>query len=91
MLGDQPRITGNALKQLIHAWQANPDAIVASAYDGVIGVPAVFPARVFTDLVLLNGDTGAKSLIASDANVTTVSMPEAAFNINTEADLLGAE
>jgi CTP:molybdopterin cytidylyltransferase MocA len=42
--------------------QAAP-AIVASAYKGVLGIPAVFPREVFAELHALRGDKGARSLL----------------------------
>jgi molybdenum cofactor cytidylyltransferase len=37
--------------------------IVASAYAGVLGIPAVFPREVFANLLALSGDRGARSLL----------------------------
>jgi molybdenum cofactor cytidylyltransferase len=42
--------------------QAEP-AIVASAYAGVHGVPAIFPRSMFADLLALRGDKGARSVL----------------------------
>ena len=86
-LVDQIQIEANDLNKLLQTWQAQPEAIVASTYDGVTGVPAVFPARVFPELESLTGDTGGKDLIARDPNVVAVPLPNAAFNLNTPADL----
>ncbi len=62
---DQPRLTAEHLRALIEAFNAQGQrAIVASAYAGVHGVPAVFPRSVFTDLRTLKGDQGARALFA---------------------------
>lgn len=62
---DQPRLAAEHLHALLEAFaaQAAP-AIVASAYAGVLGIPAVFPRRVFAELLALRGDKGARSLFA---------------------------
>ncbi len=86
-LADQIQIEASDLNKLLRTWQAQPEAIVASTYDGVTGVPAVFPARVFPELESLTGDTGGKGLIARDPNVVAVPLPNAAFDLNTPADL----
>ena len=86
-LVDQIQIEASDLKKLLQTWQVQPDAIIASTYDGVTGVPAIFPARVFPALVSLTGDAGGKGLIARDPNVITIPTPNAAFNLNTPADL----
>ena len=62
---DQPRLTSEHLRALIEAFAAQAAAgIVASAYAGVRGVPAVFPRSVFPQLNALRGDKGARSLLA---------------------------
>jgi molybdenum cofactor cytidylyltransferase len=61
---DQPRLTAAHLRALIEAFIAqNQPAIVASAYAGVHGVPAIFPRSVFADLLALKGDKGARALL----------------------------
>jgi CTP:molybdopterin cytidylyltransferase MocA len=61
---DQPRLTADHLRGLIETFaaQAKP-SIVASAYAGTLGIPAVFPRRAFPDLLALRGDKGARSLL----------------------------
>ncbi len=62
---DQPRLTAGHLQALIHEFTLqNQPAIVASAYAGVHGVPAVFPRAAFGCLLALRGDHGARSLLA---------------------------
>jgi molybdenum cofactor cytidylyltransferase len=63
---DQPRLTGEHLRALIETFTAQPEpAIVASAYAGVHGIPAVFPRAVFDDLLGLQGDRGARALLVN--------------------------
>jgi CTP:molybdopterin cytidylyltransferase MocA len=61
---DQPRLTANHLLSLLQTFAAQPaPAIVASAYAGVLGIPAVFPRQVYSDLLALRGDKGARALL----------------------------
>jgi CTP:molybdopterin cytidylyltransferase MocA len=84
---DQPRVSSAHLQALVRAAEAGK--IAASSYAGVIGVPAVFPKRWFGDLESLTGDRGARMLIREHADDTIVlPCPEAAFDIDTEADAL---
>jgi molybdenum cofactor cytidylyltransferase len=54
----------------------------------VRGVPAIFAAELFADLLQLRGDKGAKSIIARYKDQSHfVSMPEAALDIDTLRDL----
>lgn len=61
---DQPRLTVDHLRALIHTFavQSQP-SIVASAYAGALGVPAVFPRAAFPHLRALRGDKGARALL----------------------------
>lgn len=62
---DQPRLTADHLRELIEAFDAQAEpSIVASAYAGVVGIPAVFPRLVFPHLLALRGDQGARAILA---------------------------
>ena len=61
---DQPRLTAEHLRALMDAFAGRGShAIIASAYAGIRGVPAVFPSETFPDLLALRGDKGARSVI----------------------------
>ena len=47
---DQVLVDGAALARLVAAWRASPRSIVAAAYDGTRGAPAIFPRRCFDAL-----------------------------------------
>lgn len=87
MLCDQPLITAVQLQSLVNAWQASPAQIIASEYHQSIGVPAIFPASYFDQLLGLEGDKGAKSvLIKHQTDLIRILLPEAEFDIDTLAD-----
>jgi CTP:molybdopterin cytidylyltransferase MocA len=61
---DQPRLTTDHLRELLEAFGAQGEAtMVASAYAGTQGIPAVFPREVFAELHALHGDKGARALL----------------------------
>jgi CTP:molybdopterin cytidylyltransferase MocA len=86
-LVDQPHVDGLALRRLLRAWRRKPGIPAAARYDGRTGVPAVLPRRSWRAARSLTGDTGARSLLRGAAAVTLVDMPEAALDIDTQADL----
>ncbi len=86
MLADQPGVTAQHLRALDAASTAKP--IVASRYDGQLGVPAWFSAAKFDEMLELEGEKGAKALIAREPWVQGIEMPAAAFDVDTPADLL---
>jgi molybdenum cofactor cytidylyltransferase len=89
MLADQPLISSQTLLRIAATWRKTPRSIVASVYNGVVGVPAVFPRWSFNDLSALRGDQGARVLINRFADhVVRVDNPEAAVDIDYAEDLL---
>jgi molybdenum cofactor cytidylyltransferase len=83
---DQHRIEAIDLKRLLTAWSA--DSIVAAFYGSALGVPAIFPRRLFGQLSELQGDQGARNLLRSGTEIpAAVEMPAAGFDLDTPADL----
>ena len=60
--------------------------LAASRYDGVLGVPAVFPRACFPALLALTGDRGAQPLLC---DAVPVDWPDGAHDLDTVADLTG--
>ena len=88
LLADQPLITQGHLQQLIEAWRASPNSIVASAYAGTAGPPVIFPRAYFADLMSLTKDRGARSILgAARDRVLTVRCDDAAIDIDEPGDL----
>lgn len=85
---DQPRLTAAHLRALLQAFAARPaPAIVASAYAGVLGIPAVFPRQVFADLRALRGDRGARVLLLQPpCPLISLSFPGGEIDIDEPAD-----
>jgi molybdenum cofactor cytidylyltransferase len=88
MLCDQPLITATHLAKLVQAWQNAPNQIVASQYHKTTGVPALFPAEFFGQLLTIKGDSGAKLVLAQlEERIIKIAMPEAEFDIDRPDDV----
>ncbi len=88
VLCDQVYVTVADLQELVYTWQNRPERIVAAAYSGLKGVPAIMPRACFTELLGLSGDRGARDILkANDAAVIGITMPNAATDIDTSADI----
>ena len=88
ILCDQVLVTGDHLRRLLEQWLANPSEIMASAYAGTVGTPAIIPAEFYPDVLALEGDAGAKSILKNNADrVRTLPIPEAEFDLDVPADL----
>jgi len=84
VLCDQPRITAAHLRALVDAGAP----IAATAYDGILGVPAFFSSSYRSELLALRGDTGARRVIeAHREGVVGVPFEEAGVDIDREEDL----
>ena len=85
-LCDQPAVTTELLSQLIFLC-SHEKPIAAAEYNQILGVPACFDRSIFPELLLLQGDTGAKRVIAQDrARVAAHPFPKAAIDIDTLED-----
>ena len=68
MLVDQYAVDVEWLRSLLAMADAHPQRMVASRYDGVRGVPAVFPRSAFAELAALRGDQGARALLRDESD-----------------------
>lgn len=86
---DQIRLTSAHLRGLMKAFEAeNGRAIAASAYAGILGIPAVFPRSAFPDLFGLEGDRGARALLMKPpCTVVSLDFPGGEVDIDEPSDL----
>ncbi|MDE2306776.1 MAG: nucleotidyltransferase family protein [Xanthomonadaceae bacterium] len=88
LLADQIALRADALQTLAARWRAVPGSVFCAFYDGQPGVPAIFPRRLFGELMALRGERGAKPLLRRECGPERQqAMPEAAIDIDTAADL----
>ena len=89
MVCDQPFVSKELMASLFQKHMASNELITASEYDGIVGVPAIFSKEIFTNLLALNADKGARSIISKYmANCTLVPFPEGLWDIDTPEDLI---
>ncbi len=89
LLADQAAVTVEDLKRLAGVWRRQPHCIVASRYDAIVGVPAIFPRADFPQLAALRGDRGARDLLRrAEGRVVALELANAGIDIDTPEDLL---
>lgn len=91
ILCDQPLLTEEVIGQLIVQFQATGQPVVASAYAGTQGVPALFGREIFPALLALRGASGARELLQQYAHLPTVDFPGGATDVDTEAQYAALE
>lgn len=92
MTCDQPFVTTGIVRAIIEARTTGHHRIVASEYEGIVGVPAVFERSLFPELQQLTGSKGAKAVILRHLIEThRRSFPEGAMDLDTPDDLARAQ
>ena len=85
---DQPHLTVDLIRALVDKHEETNRPIIASAYAGTLGVPALFVHDCFERLLSLDDKQGAKSIILAQPNdVAQVAFPDGAVDIDTPNDL----
>ncbi|HEX5656783.1 MAG TPA: nucleotidyltransferase family protein [Polyangiales bacterium] len=79
---DQPLLSRAHLEQL-----ALTGTTAASRYNGALGVPALIEAHHFAQLLRIEGDRGAASLLRSGIAVTAIDWPDGAVDLDTPEDV----
>jgi len=83
---DQPALDSTHLQALVAAWHPDPGRAAASAYAGVLGVPALLPRAWFAELAAGRDDRGARMLLRRNADcVVAVAAPGLAQDLDTPA------
>jgi molybdenum cofactor cytidylyltransferase len=84
---DQPFLKTDTIERLIAMYEKTKKAIVASSYSETLGVPALFDRSCFQELLALDDETGAKTIILSNRDrVAELLFLEGKIDIDTVAD-----
>jgi molybdenum cofactor cytidylyltransferase len=83
---DQPYVTPSLLRSLVRRFRRGAP-IVACAYAGTLGVPALFGRTFFGELASLEGDAGARRVIERHRDVVrVVAFERGAADVDTQDD-----
>lgn len=85
LLADQPLVAAEHLRGMRALLSPHCSAIAAE-YGGTVGVPAIFQRKLFSALLSLPSEAGAKQLLRNSANVIAFALSEAAADIDTPDD-----
>lgn len=84
---DQPYLSHDLIKALIEAQHNAGLPAAAAAYNGKLGTPALFHKSLFSALMLLSGDKGARKILEQmREDVVEVDFEMGDVDIDTQAD-----
>jgi molybdenum cofactor cytidylyltransferase len=90
LLADQPWLNSAVIRQFYDRMNGRPDMVIAARYDGILGAPMMFGRDWFPKLKNLEGDQGARSLVAKEAQgAEIIDWSEGAVDLDTPEDLAG--
>ena len=76
-LADMPFTKVETLRRLVDAMKAHPESVVRPRCGGRGGNPIGFPARLFDELTRIEGDTGAREVVARAEDLVLVEVDDA--------------
>ena len=87
MLCDQPFVSVDFINKLVESSRLTKHSIVASQYQGTLGVPALFKRALFGELLSLKSAEGAKKVIAKySGEVDSVAFANGVIDIDKPGD-----
>jgi molybdenum cofactor cytidylyltransferase len=87
MLCDQPFVNVGLLNSMITMQHQTGKSIVACTYNGTTGAPVLFNEVWFAELLLLQGQEGAKKIINNHpGHKATIAFEQGSIDIDTLAD-----
>ncbi|MCR9100052.1 MAG: nucleotidyltransferase family protein [bacterium] len=87
MVTDQPYLTSGLLRKMLSQLKQSSAPGIAAYYNGGLGVPAVFRAGLFPELLALDGQKGAKPILHKHREaLQLVPFPEGAFDLDFPDD-----
>ena len=89
LLADQPKVSKRVLMRLVERHLKSEKPIAACEYAGTVGTPALFRSAMFSELLELRGDAGAKKLIEAgmENEVAVIDWSEGADDVDTRSEL----
>jgi molybdenum cofactor cytidylyltransferase len=90
LLADQPWLNSAVIRQFYDRMSGCSDMLIAARYDGVLGAPVMFGLDWFPKLKNLEGDQGARNLVAQEAHrAEIIDWSDGAVDLDTPEDLAG--
>ncbi len=87
MVCDQPLLTSEHLKKLNEKFINSRKPIVASSYSDTSGVPAIFEKSLFTEILSMSDEQGARKIIVAHPDKTiNIEFKDGSVDLDTPED-----
>ena len=90
LLADQPMINSNTIDLLLDRFQDSDKDICVPVFEGKRGNPTIFKRPIYEEIMMIDGDIGARSIIGKTAErvlYTEIKDPLCFFDIDSPEDL----
>jgi len=88
-LGDQPNLKSSTIDAIVEEFKSSGASVVVPVYHGQRGNPVLFHRSVFNQIMKLEGDVGAKSVVRSnESRLKEIAIEDRGilFDVDTPAD-----
>jgi molybdenum cofactor cytidylyltransferase len=86
-VSDQPHVTADLFRTMVGNMDESKKGIVACSYAGTLGTPVLFKKEYFNQLILLNGQEGAKNIVKANlSDVRELEFENGRVDIDTKQD-----
>jgi molybdenum cofactor cytidylyltransferase len=86
-VSDQPHVTAELFRTMVANMDESKKGIVACSYAGTLGTPVLFKKEYFNQLILLNGQEGAKNIVKANlSDVRELEFENGRVDIDTKQD-----
>ncbi len=86
-LGDMPAVASETVETLVGAYTAGGGSVLAPAYEGTRGNPALFDSQHFEALADVTGDRGGRDIVEDVGTLVAVGDPGVRQDIDRRSDL----
>lgn len=86
-LGDMPYVDPETVETLVDAYEAGAGPVLAPAYEGTRGNPALFDSEYFDALGDVTGDRGGRDIIENVGTLISVDDPGVCQDIDRRRDI----
>ena len=90
LLADQPMINSDAIDRMLDQFHNSDKDICVPVFEGRRGTPTIFKQSIYEEIMMIDGDIGARNIIAKKAErvlYAKIKDPKCFFDIDSKEDL----